>query len=139
MLAFGVVVVGQSPVVQRLSGQVEIGRVEDHFAVDEHQGTFRPPGDFGIVRDEDHSQAFLLIEFAKEGHDFPAGARVEVAGRLVAKQDRRPVDQGSGNRDALLLAARKLILLVVETVAQPHPFEQFSSPALPLPPRAASV
>ena len=37
------------------------------------------------------------------------GRRVEVAGGLVGQQDRRPVDEGAGDRDALLLAAGQLV------------------------------
>ena len=36
------------------------------------------------------------------------GAAVERAGRLVEDQDRRVLEQGAGDRDALLLAARQL-------------------------------
>ena len=36
------------------------------------------------------------------------GAAVERAGRLVEDQDRRVLEQGAGDGDALLLAARKL-------------------------------
>ena len=36
------------------------------------------------------------------------GAAVERAGRLVQDQDRRVLEQGAGDRDALLLAARQL-------------------------------
>ena len=36
------------------------------------------------------------------------GPAVEGAGRLVEDQDRRVLEQGSGDRDALLLAAGKL-------------------------------
>ena len=40
--------------------------------------------------------------------DVVGGLRVEIAGRLVGEQDARAVGDGAGDRDALLLAARKL-------------------------------
>jgi hypothetical protein len=36
------------------------------------------------------------------------GSRIEIAGRLVGEKQARPVDQRSGDGDALLLAAGKL-------------------------------
>ena len=45
---------------------------------------------------------------AHEREDLGAGARVEVAGRLVGEDDLRPAGQGPGDGDALLLAAGEL-------------------------------
>ena len=46
--------------------------------------------------------------------------RVQVARRLVGKQHRWAVNQGPGDRDALLLAAGELGRLVIHPVAQPY-------------------
>ena len=48
----------------------------------------------------------------------PAGVAVEIAGRLVGEQQARPVDQGAGQRHALLLATRKLARIVVEALLE---------------------
>ncbi len=45
-------------------------------------------------------------------HHAVAGRRVEAAGRLVGEQDRRFGDEGAGQRDALLLAARQRLRIV---------------------------
>ena len=47
-----------------------------------------------------------------------AGRRVEVAGRLVGQQQRRLVDQRARDGDALLLAARQLIRMMLRAVGQ---------------------
>ena len=47
-------------------------------------------------------------------HDPDRGLGVEVAGGLVGQQQRRVVDEGAGDRHALLLAARQLVGVVVE-------------------------
>ena len=51
-------------------------------------GPVWPSGDFQVVRHQNDGQALALVEFTKEGHDLATGARIQVAGGLVAKQDR---------------------------------------------------
>src|SRR3954471_24144651 len=51
-------------------------------------------------------------------HDPDRGLGVEVAGRLVAEQERRVVDEGASDADSLLLAAGELVGVVVELGAQ---------------------
>jgi hypothetical protein len=58
------------------------------------------------VRDDDRGAA-ALDRFQRR-LDIGLGAAVERAGRLVEDQDRRVLDQGARDRDALLLAAREL-------------------------------
>ena len=50
--------------------------------------------------------------------DAVAGGAVEVAGRLVGEEDRRPRREGAGERDALLLAAGELGRVVVAALAE---------------------
>ena len=45
---------------------------------------------------------------------------VEARGRFVEDQDARVRENGAGNRDALTLAARQLVRLVMQAVAQPN-------------------
>ena len=52
-------------------------------------------------------------------HDPDRGLGVEVAGRLVGQQQRRVVHERARDRDALLLAARELVGVVVELGREP--------------------
>ena len=61
----------------------------------------------------------LRGELAEEVEDLAAGLGVEVARRLVGEQQGRLVDERAGDGDALPLAARQLIRLMVHPVAQP--------------------
>ena len=60
-----------------------------------------------------------------------AGARVQVAGRLVRQENGRLVDQGAGNRDPLLLAARELVREVVHAVAESYRIQHVSCAGMP--------
>jgi hypothetical protein len=75
-------------------------------------------GDGGGVGHEDEGVA-ALVEVAEDRHDHGLVDGVEVAGGLVGEDQRRLVDQGAGDGDALLLAARELARQVVEALAQP--------------------
>ena len=60
-----------------------------------------------------------------QGVEHPAaGARVQIAGGLVGQQDARPVGQGAGDGDALLLAARQLRRAVRQPLAQAQQAQQ---------------
>ena len=48
------------------------------------------------------------VQLAQQREDLRARLRVEVAGRLVGEDDRRPADERAGDRDALALAAGEL-------------------------------
>ena len=50
----------------------------------------------------------MLGDAVERGEDLLLGAGVECAGRFVEDQDRRVLDQGAGDGDALLLAAGEL-------------------------------
>ncbi len=53
-----------------------------------------------------------------ERQDLVAGRGVEVAGRLVGEDDLRLGDEGPGDGDPLLLAARELLGLMAEPAAE---------------------
>ena len=57
-------------------------------------------------------------------HDFMRGARIEIAGRLVGKQQSWVVDQGPRNRHPLLLAARELTWRIALALAQTEELER---------------
>lgn len=65
-------------------------------------------GGESLMSDQDDGMA-RFIEALEDGHDLDAGLGIQIAGRLVGKDDFRAVDQGAGNSDALLLAAGDLI------------------------------
>src|SRR4029079_17974225 len=61
-----------------------------------------------VVRDHEDRRAGA-IDAVEELHDPDARVGVEVPGRLVADEERRVVDDGPRDRDALLLAAGELV------------------------------
>ncbi len=80
----------------------------------------RAPGAGGHVRvvgDDDDGDA-LAVQLLEQIEDLLAGVGVQRAGRLVGQDDIRPVDQGAGDGDALLLAAGEFVGAVVGAVAQ---------------------
>src|SRR5262249_11202334 len=64
--------------------------------------------DVGFVRHQDDGDAGAA-QLLEESHDLEAGARVEVAGRLVGQDDLGRGDERARDGDALLLAARELV------------------------------
>src|SRR3954454_17373790 len=64
--------------------------------------------DLVVVRGHDDRRP-RAVDPVEQAHDPDTGRRVEVAGRLVCQQDRRPVDEGPGDGDPLLLAAGELV------------------------------
>ena len=60
------------------------------------------------------------MNLVQETHDLGAGGRVQVAGGLVGKDQRRLVDQRPGYGHALPLPARELGRLVLHPVGQTH-------------------
>src|SRR6185369_853943 len=80
--------------------------------------------DVVLVRHDDDRIAFGVETFEKI-HDLHAGVRVERSGRFVSKQNRRMIHERAGNRDALSLAARKLVGLVRHTLAEVDCMQRF--------------
>ena len=66
-----------------------------------------------VVGDEDDGLVALDARSPERVEDLGAGRVVEVAGRLVGEEERRPGDERPGDRDPLLLAGRQLVGLVV--------------------------
>ena len=66
-----------------------------------------------VVRRDDHGRAGA-VDPVEQLHDPDRRLGVEVAGRLVGQQQRRVVDERARDRDALLLAARQLVGVVVQ-------------------------
>ena len=76
--------------------------IADYPAFAQRDHPFRRTYGFGPMGDDDAGDAGLvdrLIDSTLERH-------IQMAGRLVEQQDLRPAVQGTGEQDALLLAAR---------------------------------
>ena len=71
---------------------------------------------------------YVSTESRSELEDLAAGLRVEVAGRLVRKQDRRLRDERARDRNALLLSARELRRPVRSTSREARLLQQLVEP-----------
>src|SRR6266404_914979 len=72
-----------------------------------------------VVRHHQNRRA-AAVDAVEKLHDPDGGVGVEVAGRLVADEKRRVVDERARDRDALLLAAGKLVRRGAHLVREPH-------------------
>ena len=81
-------------------------------------------GDIGLVSDHDDGDAALAVQQSQRVHDVMGVACIEIAGRLVGKEHGRIVDEGAGDGDALLLAARELARRIALAIAQPEQAER---------------
>lgn len=61
-----------------------------------------------VVGYNDDAVAFFMCQTLEQGENQLTVFGVQIAGRLIRKDDARIGSQGSGNRYSLLLAARKL-------------------------------
>src|SRR5689334_3758943 len=85
----------------------------------------RPYGQAGIMRDEHERGAGLAGEFEEHLDDRLARFRVEVAGRFIGKKDLWTMNEGAGERDALLFAAGELEWVMIEPFGKPDLREDF--------------
>ena len=76
--------------------------------------------------DEHHGVA-LPVQLLQHPQHLAAGVAVQRAGGLVGQNDRRVTRQSTCNGDTLLLAAGKLVGLVLELIAQPYPLKRGGS------------
>jgi len=76
------------------------------------------------VSDEDQRGARRAVEVEEQVFHSLGGLGVEVAGRLVGKQDPGLVDERPGHGHPLALPARELRRVVVEPVAEAHLAEE---------------
>src|SRR5687768_1391342 len=76
-----------------------------------------------VVMGGDDDSSAPVIYIGKKIHDSQGSFGIEVAGRLVGDEERRVVDEGAGDGDPLLLAARNLGRESVAAVAQADELE----------------
>ena len=87
----------------------------------------RAPGALGgvrIVRDHDDRLAVIAVERLQQVEDLVAGLAIEIAGRLVAEQQRRVGHDRARDADALLLAAGQLPRIVPRAVGEPDDLQR---------------
>src|SRR5579864_107116 len=72
----------------------------------------------GVVRHHQNGFAVLAHKLLDERHDLVGALSVEIAGGLVAKQERRVRNNGAGDSHALLLTSGKLPRVVIHAVSQ---------------------
>ena len=100
--------------------------------VDDVNSAARAIRDLFVVRDDHERQAFfvqLFEQIEQVGRCF----RIQVAGRLVAKQQARRTNKGPGNRHALLFAAGELGRQEVGAVAEADPLDRRQCPGFAVP------
>ena len=79
----------------------------DHAVLHDHDRVAHRQRLFLVVRDVDKGDAQLSVHFLEFELHLLSHLQVERAERLVEKKNLRFVDDGAGDRDALLLPARK--------------------------------
>src|SRR2546423_770841 len=94
------------------------------FEANDALGAF---GEFEIVRDEHESGARLGVQREQILNDELASFRIQIPGGLVRKKNFWPIDEGAGERDALLFAAGKLRGIMSETLAESDALQQLHS------------
>src|SRR2546423_350864 len=62
----------------------------------------------------------LAVEFLENAHDLDACLAIKVSGWLVSQKQSGIIDESAGDGDALLLAARKLVRMMIGSVRQAH-------------------
>jgi hypothetical protein len=77
-----------------------------------------------IVRDHHDRLAVIAIERVQQIENLVARLAIEIAGRLVGEDERRIRDDGAGDADTLLLAARELARVVLAALGQAHNLER---------------
>jgi hypothetical protein len=90
------------------------------LAIGEEDHAMRHGLDAGIVGDDHGGGAKRVVDLLQDLQHLHPGLRIERARGLVAEQDLGPLGDGPRDRDALLLAARKLCREMVEPVGEAH-------------------
>ena len=109
-----------------------VGLVRHDQAVLKVHGSRAVGGDVSLVRDHHDGDPAIAAETREDFHHLVARGAVEVAGGLVRQQQGRLGHQGAGDGDALLLAARKLVGMMLGAIGQTHGLKCLHGPVTPL-------
>src|SRR6266571_2329709 len=85
-----------------------------------------------VVSDHDDGLAVFSVQRLQQIQNLIAGLSVEVACRLIAEQQRGVADNGAGDANALLFAARELTGIMPGSVRKPHDPQRRRHVFLPL-------
>ena len=107
-------------------------RLRHEDALLEVQRPLRARRGVRVVRHHDDGLVVIAVQGLEQVQDLVARLAIEVAGRLVAQQQRRVGDDGARDADALLLAARELARIVVHPLAEPDDRERDRDALLPV-------
>ena len=94
--------------------------------------TLRALGRARVVRHHDDRLAVVAVERLQQVENLVARLAIEIARGLVAQQQRRVGDDGAGDADALLLAARELPRIVLRAFGEADDFQRDARPLSPL-------
>src|SRR4051794_19318088 len=95
--------------------------LHDAAVIERHRPATDTADELTIVRGDDYGRP-ARVDFPEEVHDLEREVRIEVARRLVGKDQLRVVHERPRDRDALLLAARQLFRAGIHPVLQADPF-----------------
>src|SRR5882762_1743712 len=99
--------------------------VSDNLAaLDRHHPASHDIDDLPVVS-RHHDRGAAGIDLQQQLHNLPRGGRIQVSGGLVGEEDPRVMDEGTGDRDTLLFAARELVRVLALLPFEPHDAEHF--------------
>ena len=105
------------------------GRNLDQQAVLDAQHAVHAPRQVEVVGGDQRGHARRVDEMQQRIEHVLGGVRVEVAGRLVGKDEARGVGQRAGDGGALLLAAGQLRGTVIDAIGEAEGAEQLRARA----------
>jgi hypothetical protein len=113
---FGCTVHGKLHAAYRIGGNEGRERAIAQLAILEPQEPIGGVGYAVVVRDYHHRLASAAGDLLQDANHLVTGSGVQVCGGLVGKQQRRIVDERSGDGSALLLTAGELLGQSMERV-----------------------
>jgi len=97
----------------------------DEGAIDEFDTSREARGKFQTVGDDDQDGLLFGIEFQKQGADFARAVRIEIAGRLIREEQKRLINEGTTEGDALAFASGELAGAVANAFLETDTIEEF--------------
>ena len=97
----------------------------DHLPVAKSDRSLSEARDIRIVGHQDQRRAGGPIQFKHHLDHFRARLGIEISGWFIGKKNLGPIDEGAGERDPLLFAARKLQRIVIAPISEAHALDHF--------------